>query len=46
MHRVEWEQSIDHQHYIENCLQSVTEETKRQRPRSGAHAIKFHHDIG
>ena len=38
--------TIDHQYYIESCLQSVIEEIKKQRPRSGTHAIKLHHDNG
>ena len=46
IHRVERRKTIDRQYYIENCLQSVIEEIKKQRSRSGTHAIKFHHDNG
>ena len=46
IHLVERGQTIDHQYYIENCLQPVIEEIKKQRPSSGTHAIKLHHDNG
>ena len=42
IHRVEREQTIDHYYYIENCLQPMIEEIKKQRPSSGTHAIKLH----
>lgn len=44
IHRAERGQIIDHQSYIENCLQPVIEEIKKQRSRSGTHVIKLHHD--
>lgn len=46
IHRVERGQTIDRHYYIENCLQPVIEEIKKQRPSSGTHAIKLHHDNG
>ena len=44
IHRVERGKTIDHQYYIENCLQHVVEEIKKQRPHSSTHAIKLHYD--
>ncbi|CAM4931328.1 unnamed protein product [Rotaria socialis] len=38
------EQTIDHDYYINNCLQPLVNEIKKQRPSSGTHAIKIHHD--
>ncbi|CAF4820702.1 unnamed protein product, partial [Rotaria sp. Silwood1] len=46
IHRVEREQTIDRHYYIENCLQHVIKEIKKQRPSSGTHAIKLYHDNG
>ncbi len=46
IHRVERGQTIDRHYYIENCLQPVIEEIQKQRPSSGTHAIKLHHDNG
>ena len=39
IHRVEREQTVDHQYYIEKCLKPVIEELKKQRSLSGTHAI-------
>ena len=44
IHRVERGQSIDHHYYINNCLRPLVNEIKKQRPSSGTHAIKLHHD--
>ncbi|CAM4982674.1 unnamed protein product [Rotaria socialis] len=44
IHHVERGQTIDHDYYINNCLQPLVNEIKRQRPSSGTHAIKIHHD--
>ncbi|CAF4276691.1 unnamed protein product [Rotaria magnacalcarata] len=41
---VERGQTIDHDYYINNCLQPLVNEIKKQRPSSGTHAIKIHHD--
>lgn len=46
IHRVERGQTVDHEYYIENCLQPVIQEVKKQRPLSGTHAIKLQHDNG
>lgn len=46
VHRVERGQTIDHEYYINNCLQPVLEEIKKQRPSQGLHMIKLHHDNG
>ncbi len=44
IHRMESGQTIDHQYYIENCLQPLIHEIKSQRPSSGTHALKIHCD--
>ncbi|CAF4770838.1 unnamed protein product [Rotaria socialis] len=44
IHHVERGQTIDHDYYINNCLQPRVNEIKKQRPLSGTHAIKIHHD--
>ncbi|CAF2051960.1 unnamed protein product [Rotaria magnacalcarata] len=44
IHHVERGQTIDHDYYINNCLQPLVNEIKKQRPSSGTHAIKIHHD--
>ncbi|CAF3769436.1 unnamed protein product, partial [Rotaria sordida] len=46
IHRVERGQTVDHQYYIENCLQPVIEEVTKRRPLSGTLAIKIHYDNG
>jgi histone-lysine N-methyltransferase SETMAR len=46
IHRVERGQTIDHEYYINNCLEPVLEEIKNQRPSLGVHGIKHHHDNG
>jgi histone-lysine N-methyltransferase SETMAR len=38
---VEGGESVDNQYYIRNCLRSVIQEIKRQRPLSGTHTIKL-----
>jgi len=46
LHHIEPEQTVDHQYHIKNYLQPVVDEIKKQRPLSGTHAIKIHHDNG
>ena len=46
IHCVERGKTVDDQYCIENCLQPVIEEIKKQRPRSGTHVIKLHLDNG
>ena len=46
IHYLEPGQTINHQYYIENCLQPVVEEIKKERASRGAHGIKLHHDNG
>lgn len=41
IHSVERGQTIDHQYYIDNCLQPVIDEIKSQRPSLGIRAINF-----
>lgn len=45
-HRVERGKTIDHEYYMNNCLEPVLEEIKNQRPSLGVHGIKLHHDNG
>ena len=44
IHHVDQGQTIDHRYYIDNCLEPLIEEIRKQRPTSGTHAIKLHHD--
>lgn len=46
IHWVEHGKTVDHDYYINNCLQPVLEEINNQRPSQGIHMIKFHHDNG
>ncbi|CAF4976585.1 unnamed protein product, partial [Rotaria sp. Silwood1] len=46
IHSVEPGQTIDHQYYINNCLQPVIDEINKERPTFGTHGIKLHHDNG
>jgi hypothetical protein len=46
LHQVESGQTIDHEYYIENCLQLVIDEIKKRRPSLGTRALKTHHDNG
>jgi hypothetical protein len=46
IHRIERGQTVDHQYYIDKCLQPVVNEIKRQRPSFGTRGIKFLHDNG
>ena len=46
IHHVERGQTIDHEYYIDNCLQPVLEEIKHQRPSYGTNRILLHHDNG
>jgi histone-lysine N-methyltransferase SETMAR len=46
IHRLERGQTMDHQYYINNCLQPLVDEIKRQRPSYGTRGIKIHHDNG
>ena len=46
IHHVKRGHTIDHEYYINNCLQPVIEEIKKQRPILGTQAIKLHHDNG
>ena len=44
IHHVDRGDTIDHRYYIDNCLEPLIEEILKQRPTSGTHAIKLHHD--
>ena len=44
IHHVDRGDTIDHRYYIDNCLEPLIEEIRKQRPTSGTHAIKLHHD--
>ena len=44
IHHVDRGDTIDHRYYIDNCLEALIEEIRKQRPTSGRHAIKLHHD--
>ena len=46
IHSVERGQTIDHEYYIDNCLQPVIDQIKNQRPSLGIRTIKLHHDNG
>ena len=46
IHRIERGQNIDHGYYIDNCLQPLVNEIKRQRPSLGTRAVKLLHDNG
>ncbi|CAF4715888.1 unnamed protein product [Rotaria sp. Silwood2] len=46
IHRIERGQTVDHRYYIDNCLQPVVNEIKRQRPSFGTRGIKLLHDNG
>ncbi len=39
-------QTIDHHYYINNCLRSLVDEIKGQRPSCGTHSIIIYHDNG
>ena len=39
-------ETIDHHYYINNRLQPVLDEIKRQRPSYGTARIEIHHDNG
>ena len=44
IHHVDRGDTIDHRHYIDNYLEPLIEEICKQRPTSGTHARKLHHD--
>ena len=44
IHHVDRGDTIDHRYYIDNCLESLIEEIRKQKLTSGTHAIKLHHD--
>ncbi|CAF4621817.1 unnamed protein product, partial [Rotaria sp. Silwood2] len=46
IHRIERGQTVDHRYYIDNCLQALLNEIKRQRPSFGTRCIKLLHDNG
>ncbi|CAF4286409.1 unnamed protein product, partial [Rotaria sordida] len=46
IHNVEFGQIIDHEIYIENCLQPIIDEIKKRRPLSSTHSLKILHDNG
>ncbi|CAF4927845.1 unnamed protein product [Rotaria sp. Silwood1] len=46
IHRIERVQTVEHRYYIDNCLQPVVNEIKRQRPSFGTCGIKLLHDNG
>ena len=46
IHHVERGQTIDHRYYIDNCLEPLTDNIKRQRPTCGVQGIKLHYDSG
>ena len=44
IHHIERGQTIDHEYYIDNCLQPLVEEIKHQRPSYGTNRILLHQD--
>ncbi|CAF3931805.1 unnamed protein product [Rotaria sordida] len=46
IHHVEWGQTIDHQYYIDNCLEPLLNEIRHQRPSYGTNHIILHQDNG
>ena len=46
IHHVERGHTIDHEYYINNCLQSLVEEIKHQRSSYGTNHILLHQDNG
>ena len=44
VHSVDRGETIDRLYYINNCLQTVIKEIKKQRPLTGTHGIKLLHD--
>ena len=44
IHDIDREDAIDHLYYIDNCLEPLIEEIRKQRPTSGTNGIKLHHD--
>ena len=44
IHYVDRGDTIDRRYYINNCLEPLIEEIRKQRPTSGTRAIKLHHD--
>jgi hypothetical protein len=44
IHHVDQGETIDHHYYIDNCLEPLIEEIRKERPKSGTHAIQLHHD--
>ncbi|CAF4939377.1 unnamed protein product [Rotaria sp. Silwood1] len=46
IHSVRRGQTMDHDYYINNCLQPVIDEVKKQQPSLGIQSIKLHHDNG
>mgnify|MGYP006940065011 FL=1 len=44
IHHVERGETINHQYYVNNCLQPLIDKIWKQRPTSGTHAVKLHHD--
>jgi histone-lysine N-methyltransferase SETMAR len=46
IHYVEQGETIDHQYYIDYCLEPLINNIKKQRPSCGVQGIKLHHDNG
>ena len=46
IHRIERGETVDHWYYIDNCLQPLVNEIKRQRPSLGTRAIQLLHSNG
>ena len=46
IHHVKRGQTIDHEYYIDNCLQPVLAAIKHRRPSYGTNRILLHHDNG
>ena len=44
IHMIESRNSITGAYYKNNCLKPLFDNIRRQRPKSGLHAIKMHHD--
>ena len=44
IHMIESRNSIAGAYYKNNCLKPLFDNIRRQRPKSGLHAIKMHHD--
>ena len=44
IHMIESQNSITGAYYKNNCLKPLFDNIRRQRPKSGLHAIKMHHD--